>query len=67
MGLQGRLYSEGGGGRVGCEWQGTRMGAGRRQWDAATRAHPCAKRALWRHPTHAHEVFGKMPMPARGL
>ena len=53
VGRQGRLCSEGGVGRAGCARGVARTSAGRRQWDAAARAHARAKRALWPCLEHA--------------
>ena len=44
-------------GRAGSARGGTRTGAGRRQWDAATQAHARAKRALWPRLEHARYVL----------
>ena len=54
-------------GHTGCEWEWIRTSAGRRQWDAATRVHARAKRALWPRPEHARQVLDEMPARAREL
>ena len=54
-------------GRAGSARGGTRTGAGRRQWDAATRAHARAKRALWARLEHARDMLDIMPGQPRVL
>ena len=53
--------------RAGCGWPRARTGAG---WAAARRGgsvHARAKRALWARPEHARQLFGEMPVGARGF